>query len=162
MLDCDVEGLRSLRKGARVRSLAEPLDDRDQAAVQPEPPTRAHPRKRRRPTRVRVCAVPEERASPEGGLVPSDAPIGVVLVEDNDVFRETLELLLDVTPDLQVVASVPDGRSALDVCQRVDPDVVVMDYRLPELDGVEVTGAIRRACPQAAVVVLTGGADERE
>ncbi len=107
-------------------------------------------------------AVPQERARPEGGLVPPGAPIGVVLVEDNDVFRETLELLLDVTPDMRVVASVPDGRSALAVCPRVDPDVVVMDYRLPELDGVEVTGAIRRACPDAAVVVLTGGADERE
>jgi two-component system nitrate/nitrite response regulator NarP len=106
--------------------------------------------------------VSQERARPEGGLVPSGTPIGVVLVEDNDVFRETLELLLDVTPDLQVIASVPDGRSALDVCQRVDPDVVVMDYRLPELDGVEVTGAIRRACPEAAVVVLTGGADPGE
>ena len=89
-------------------------------------------------------------------------PIGVVLVEDNDVFRETLELLLDVTPDLRVVASVADGRSALDVCPRVDPDVVVMDYRLPELDGVEVTEAIGRACPDAAVVVLTGGADAGE
>ena len=106
--------------------------------------------------------MPQERTSPEGGLVPADAPIGVVLVEDNDVFRETLELLLDVTPDMRVVASVPDGRSALAVCPRVDPDVVVMDYRLPELDGVEVTSAIRRSCPDAAVVVLTGGADARE
>ncbi len=106
--------------------------------------------------------MPQERTSPEGGLVPAERPIGVVLVEDNDVFRETLELLLDVTPDMRVVASVPDGRSALAVCPRVDPDVVVMDYRLPELDGVEVTSAIRRTCPDAAVVVLTGGADERE
>ena len=63
---------------------------------------------------------------------------------------------------MRVIASVRDGRSALDVCPQVDPDVVVMDYRLPELDGVEVTGAIRRACPDAAVIVLTGGADERE
>ena len=107
-------------------------------------------------------ALPQERASPEGGLVPSHAPIGVVLVEDNDLFRETLELLLEITPGMRVVASVADGRSALDVCSRVNPDVVVMDYRLPELDGVEVTGAIRRVCPDAAVVVLTGGADERE
>jgi DNA-binding NarL/FixJ family response regulator len=109
-----------------------------------------------------VRAVSQERTRPEGGLVPLDAPIGVVLVEDNDIFRETLELLLDVTPDMRVVASVPDGRSALAVCPKVAPDVVVMDYRLPELDGVEVTGAIRRACPDAAVVVLTGGAEERE
>ena len=107
-------------------------------------------------------AVPEERASPEGDLARADGTIDVVLVEDNDVFRQTLELLLDVTPDMRVVASVADGRSALEVCREVGPDVVLMDYRLPELDGVEVTSAIGRACPDSAVVILTGGADDRE
>ncbi|HEY3069811.1 MAG TPA: response regulator, partial [Gaiellaceae bacterium] len=56
-------------------------------------------------------------------------PIDVVLVEDNDVFREALELMLDVTPDVRVVAAVGDGEAALDVCPRVEPDVVVVDYR---------------------------------
>jgi DNA-binding NarL/FixJ family response regulator len=109
-----------------------------------------------------VRAVPEERASPEGDLARADGTIDIVLVEDNDVFRQTLELLLDVTPDMRVVASVADGRAALDVCREVGPDVVLMDYRLPELDGVEVTAAIGRACPETAVVILTGGADDRE
>jgi DNA-binding NarL/FixJ family response regulator len=89
-------------------------------------------------------------------------PISVVLVEDNDVFRESLELLLGVTPDIRVAAAVADGRSALEVCPRVGPDVVVMDYRLPELDGVETTSAIRSACPNAAVVVLTAEAETGE
>jgi DNA-binding NarL/FixJ family response regulator len=82
-------------------------------------------------------------------------PITVVLVEDNDVFRESLELLLGVVPDVEVVASLADGRSALDVCPRVQPDVVLLDYRLPELDGVETTAGIAAACPAASVVVLT-------
>ncbi|HEX2045909.1 MAG TPA: response regulator transcription factor [Gaiellaceae bacterium] len=82
-------------------------------------------------------------------------PITVVVVEDNDVFRESLELLLGVVPDVEVVASVASGRSALDVCPRLQPDVVLLDYRLPELDGVETTAGIRTACPDAAVVVLT-------
>ncbi len=82
-------------------------------------------------------------------------PITVVLVEDNDVFRESLELLLGTVPDLRVAAAVPDGRSALDVCGALKPDVVLMDYRLPELDGVETTAAIGEACPTTAVVVLT-------
>src|SRR5919109_4154251 len=88
--------------------------------------------------------------------------IGVVLVEDNDVFREALELLLDVTPDLRVIASVGDGESALDVCPRVQPDVVLVDYRLPGLDGVETTAGLRSACPQASVVVLTATAESGE
>ena len=89
-------------------------------------------------------------------------PITVVLVEDNDVFRESLELLLDVVPDLDVVAAVADGRSALEVCPRIQPDVVVLDYRLPELDGVETTAGISSACPETAVVVLTADVEAGE
>jgi DNA-binding NarL/FixJ family response regulator len=89
-------------------------------------------------------------------------PIGVVLVEDNDVFRQALELMLEVTPDIQVVAAVPDGESALAVCPQVNPDVVVVDYRLPGLDGVETTAGLRSACPRASVVVLTAAAETGE
>jgi two-component system response regulator DesR len=89
-------------------------------------------------------------------------PIDVVLVEDNDLFRETLELLVDVTPDMRVTASVADGDAALDACRAGPPDVVLMDYRLPGLDGVEATAAIRAACPGAAVVVLTAAAEPEE
>ncbi len=94
--------------------------------------------------------------------MPGDGTIDVVLVEDNDVFRETLELLLDVTPDMRVVASVGDGRSALEAAEELQPDVVIMDYRLPELDGVEATSAMREVCPTAAVVVLTASVEHEE
>lgn len=90
------------------------------------------------------------------------APIEVVLVEDNDVFREALELMIGLTPDMRVAAAVGDGRSALDACGRARPDVVLMDYQLPELDGVETTAAIREACPSAAVVVLTAAVERGE
>jgi DNA-binding NarL/FixJ family response regulator len=89
-------------------------------------------------------------------------PIEVVLVEDNDVFREALELMLDVTPDIRVVASVPDGETALTLCPEIDPDVVLVDYRLPGLDGVETTAGLRAACPRASVVVLTATAETGE
>jgi DNA-binding NarL/FixJ family response regulator len=89
-------------------------------------------------------------------------PITVVVVEDNDVFRESLELLLGVVPDVSVVALVADGRSALDVCSRMQPDVVLLDYRLPELDGVETTAGIGAACPETAVVVLTAEVESGE
>ena len=89
-------------------------------------------------------------------------PIEAVLVEDNDVFREALELMLEVTPDIRVVAAVGDGETAVDLCPRVAPDVVLVDYRLPGLDGVETTVALRRACPQASVVVLTATAETSE
>jgi DNA-binding NarL/FixJ family response regulator len=91
-----------------------------------------------------------------------DEPIELVLVEDNDVFREALELMLEVTPDIRVVAAVGNGEQALDVCPRVDPDVVLVDYRLPGLDGVETTARLRAVCPRASVVVLTAAAEATE
>jgi DNA-binding NarL/FixJ family response regulator len=91
----------------------------------------------------------------------SRTPIAVLLVEDNDVFREALELMLGVTPDIRVVGAVGDGTSAVTACEELRPDVVLMDYRLPGLDGVEATAAIH-ASSGAAVVVLTATADRTE
>ena len=88
-------------------------------------------------------------------------PIRVVLVEDNDVFREALELLLGLR-GIQVVASVPDGADAAAVVAELRPDVVLMDYRLPGLDGVQATRAVRAAYPDAAVVCLTASVNLRE
>ena len=89
-------------------------------------------------------------------------PIRVVLVEDNDVFREALELLLGLRPEMQVVATVGDGADAAGVVAEVRPDVVLMDYRLPGLDGVQATRAVKEASPETAVVCLTASANLRE
>jgi len=86
--------------------------------------------------------------------------IDVLLVEDNEVFREALEVLLRLSGGLRVVGAVADGASALEACRRTAPDVVVMDYRLPGLDGVETTRALREACPGAAIVALSAAADD--
>ena len=91
-----------------------------------------------------------------------DGLIRVVLVEDNQVFREALELLLGLRTDIEVVASVADGTEAVPACREHQPDVVVMDYRLPGLDGVEATKAVRATCPGTSVVVLTASANMRE
>jgi DNA-binding NarL/FixJ family response regulator len=89
-------------------------------------------------------------------------PIRVVLVEDNEVFREALELLLGLRDDIAVVASVPDGTDAAAAAAEFTPDVVLMDYRLPGLDGVQATRAVRQAAPETAVVCLTASANLRE
>ena len=87
-----------------------------------------------------------------------------MLAEDNDVFREALELLLGLRGDLEVVASVPTGAAAVSAAAERAPDVVLIDYRLPDLDGVQATKAVRDAAPGAAVVCLTASvtAGERE
>jgi DNA-binding NarL/FixJ family response regulator len=89
-------------------------------------------------------------------------PIRLVLVEDNQVFREALELLLGLRSDIVVVASVSEGSAAADAVREHRPDVVLMDYRLPGLDGVQATRAVREASPGVAVVCLTASANLRE
>jgi DNA-binding NarL/FixJ family response regulator len=89
-------------------------------------------------------------------------PVRVALVEDNDVFREALELLLGLRSDIEVVASTADGTKVIELCREHSPQVVIMDYRLPVLDGVQVTKALVEACPEVAVVCLTASANLRE
>ena len=89
-------------------------------------------------------------------------PIRLVLVEDNQVFREALELLLGLRSDIVVVASVGEGSAAADVVREYRPDVVLMDYRLPGIDGVQATRAVREAAPEVAVVCLTASANLHE
>jgi DNA-binding NarL/FixJ family response regulator len=94
--------------------------------------------------------------------VPADGPIRIVIVEDNKVFREALELLLGLRSDILVVGSVADGEAAVPACREHDPQVALMDYRLPGLDGVEATRALKEACPTVAVVALTASANREE
>jgi DNA-binding NarL/FixJ family response regulator len=94
--------------------------------------------------------------------VPAEPRIRIVIVEDNAVFREALELLLGLRSDLIVVASVADGEEAVPICRKYNPNVALMDYRLPGLDGIEATRELKRACPEVAVVALTASANRDE
>ena len=93
--------------------------------------------------------------------MPGDR-IRIVIVEDNKVFREALELLLSMRTDLEVVATVADGEEAIATCHEHDPDVVLMDYRLPGRDGIDSTRALLAACPSVKVVGLTASANRTE
>jgi two-component system response regulator DesR len=94
--------------------------------------------------------------------VATDARIRILIIEDNRVFREALELLLGLRSDLLVVASVADGEDVVPACREHHPHVALMDYRLPGLDGIEATRALKAACPEVAVVALTASANREE
>jgi DNA-binding NarL/FixJ family response regulator len=88
--------------------------------------------------------------------------VRVVLVEDNDVFRETLELLLGLRGDLDIVASVATGQEAIDIVARLDPDVVLVDYRMQGLNGAQTTAEVLRASPRSRVLCLTASISREE
>ncbi|MFI7613982.1 response regulator [Nonomuraea terrae] len=84
----------------------------------------------------------------------------VVVVDDQAVVREGLVLLLGLLPGIEVVGSAGDGEAALRLVEEERPDVVLMDLRMPRMDGVEATGRIRAAYPETQVVVLTTYSDD--
>lgn len=83
------------------------------------------------------------------------AGVRVALVEDNRLFRETLKLLLGLREGIEVVASVAGGAEAVAACREVAPDVVLLDYRMPGLDGAQTTRELLGAVPGIRVICLT-------
>ncbi|MEU6742937.1 response regulator transcription factor [Streptosporangium sandarakinum] len=94
------------------------------------------------------------------GSETNDAPVRVLVVDDQTVVREGLTLLLGLLPGIEVAGSAGDGETALRLVEAERPDVVLMDLRMPRMDGVEATGRIRAAYPDVQVVVLTTYSDD--
>jgi DNA-binding NarL/FixJ family response regulator len=88
--------------------------------------------------------------------------VRVAIVEDNDVFRETLELLFGMREEVEVVGSASTGDDAPELCRRLQPDVVLMDYRMPGLNGADATRAVLAAAPGTKVVCLTASVTSEE
>jgi DNA-binding NarL/FixJ family response regulator len=81
--------------------------------------------------------------------------ISVLIVDDQDLVREGLRMLLDAEPDLSVVGEAGNGSEAVTQVRRLDPDVVLMDVRMPEVDGVEAAARLVRAGCRARILMLT-------
>ena len=88
--------------------------------------------------------------------------ITVLLADDHTVVREGLRTLLDATPDIKVVGEAENGRRAVQLAQSLQPDVVVMDVVMPQLNGVEATRQILRDSPNTKVLVLSSYSDDEK
>jgi two-component system response regulator NreC len=88
--------------------------------------------------------------------------IKVLIVDDHAVLRQALRLLLENQPEVEVVGDAGNGREALDACEKLHPDVVLMDMVMPGLNGLEATRQIRRRAPKAKVLILTGYMEDEQ
>ncbi|MBU2670978.1 response regulator transcription factor [Actinoplanes bogorensis] len=84
----------------------------------------------------------------------------VLVVDDQQLVREGLTALLELTDGIEVVGSAGDGERALEMVAEHAPDVVLMDLKMPVLDGIAATSRVRESFPHVAVVVLTTYADD--
>jgi DNA-binding NarL/FixJ family response regulator len=88
------------------------------------------------------------------------APIRVLLVDDHTMVRRGLATFLKVYDDLELVGEAADGKTAVQLCATLLPDVVLMDLVMPEMDGVATTRAIRQNFPSIQVIALTSFKEE--
>jgi DNA-binding NarL/FixJ family response regulator len=88
--------------------------------------------------------------------------VRVLLVDDQALFREALATLLALSPEVEVVGQAGDGAEAVAQCAQLKPDVVLMDLRMPGVDGIEATRRIAAAHPEVRVLVLTTFEEDAE
>jgi two-component system NarL family response regulator len=103
-------------------------------------------------------ALPPDEESTDGGK----ADVRVLVVDDHAVFRAGLTAVLDREPGVIVVGEAADGAEALEQVLRLRPDVVLLDVRMPVVDGIVACASIKDACPETRVVMLSVSEDETD
>ena len=99
---------------------------------------------------------------PAGLLPPSKSKIRIVVADDHPIFRDGLCRLLALEEDFEVVAQAQDGRQVLDVLQQHEPDILLLDLKMPGLDGLATLQRLQIAKNKTRVIVLTASDDKNE
>jgi DNA-binding NarL/FixJ family response regulator len=82
-------------------------------------------------------------------------PARLLIVDDHALMRESTQVMLEGEPDLEVVGLAVNGQHALELCRQLRPDVVLMDVRMPEMDGLTATREIKKEMPAISVLMLS-------
>ena len=87
-------------------------------------------------------------------------PIRILIADDHGIVRQGLRMYLQFDPDLEVVGEASNGKEALDLAGKLQPDIILMDILMPVMGGLEATAAIRRELPDTEVIALTSVLDD--
>ncbi|WP_350344804.1 response regulator transcription factor [Proteinivorax tanatarense] len=79
----------------------------------------------------------------------------VLIVDDDGLIRDSLKMILDLEEDIEVIATAKNGKESIDLALKLCPDVILMDIRMPEMDGVEATKVIKDKYQHAKILILT-------
>jgi len=101
-------------------------------------------------------------SGPTGIGVPTKPKIRIVVADDHPIFRDGLCKLLALEEDFEVVAQASDGRQVLDVLQQLEPDILLLDLKMPGLDGLATLQRLQAARNKTRVIVLTASDDKNE
>ena len=82
-------------------------------------------------------------------------PARLLIVDDHDLMRESTQLMLEGEPDLEVVGKAVNGRHALELCRKLRTDLVLMDVKMPEMDGLTATQEIKKEMPAISVLMVS-------
>jgi DNA-binding NarL/FixJ family response regulator len=102
-----------------------------------------------RPLNAKASSTDVRRTSPA-------RRIRVLIADDHTILRDTLRLLLEMHDEIEIVGEACDGREAIDLAEKLKPDVVLMDTAMPGLNGIEATTQIRKRLPRTRVLALSG------
>ncbi|MCL4560966.1 MAG: response regulator transcription factor [Chloroflexi bacterium] len=86
--------------------------------------------------------------------------IRVLIADDHGIVRQGLRMYLQFDPELEVVGEAANGKEALELTEKLHPDIILMDLLMPQMDGLEATAAVRRAFPETEVLALTSVLDD--
>jgi NarL family two-component system response regulator LiaR len=102
-----------------------------------------------------VVQAPSSERSLDAAAGTDKPAIRVLLVDDYEVVRRGLRGVLELLPEVEIVGEASNGREAVDTAYRLQPDVILMDLAMPEMDGLQAIRVIRERQPEIAVVALT-------